>query len=88
LDGALGVRPEGLRVHALNDDVAPGVQGRVELIEALGADTLVHVDLGGLSVVARQPERVALAAGDAVRVTLDPAALHCFDRDGRALAPA
>ncbi|MDF3822435.1 TOBE domain-containing protein, partial [Leptospira sp. 96542] len=89
LDGCLGVRPEGLRVQAATDAAAPSsVPGRVELIEALGADTLVHVDLGGLSVVARQSERVALAAGDAVRVTLDPAVLHCFDREGRALAPA
>lgn len=77
-----------MRVHASGDDAAPGVSGRVELIEALGADTLVHVDLGGLSVIARQAERVTWAAGDAVRVTLDPAALHCFDRVGRALAPA
>jgi multiple sugar transport system ATP-binding protein len=88
LDGCLGVRPEGLRVHAVAEATTSGVPGRIELIEALGADTLVHVDLGGLSVVARQPERVALAAGDAVRVTLDPAVLHCFDREGRALAPA
>jgi multiple sugar transport system ATP-binding protein len=90
LDGSLGVRPEGLRVHAAAgaEAASSGVPGRVELVESLGADTLVHVDLGGLSVVARQSERVALAAGDAVRVTLDPAVLHCFDREGRALVPA
>ncbi len=62
-----------------------GVPGRVELIEALGADTLIHVDVAGVPLVARQNERTPLQPGDAVAVELDPAVLHCFDREGRAV---
>ncbi len=83
-DGFLGVRPEGLRVHR-GPQEDRGVPGRVELIEALGADTLIHVDVGGVPLVARQNERTPLQPGDPVAVELDPAVLHCFDRGGRAI---
>ncbi|MGH8821682.1 MAG: ABC transporter ATP-binding protein, partial [Rhodoferax sp.] len=53
-DGFLGVRPEGLFVHQGH---GAGVPGRVDLIEALGNDTLIHVDVGGVQLIARQNER-------------------------------
>jgi multiple sugar transport system ATP-binding protein len=81
-DGFLGVRPEGLRVHRGQGSVT----GRVELIEALGADTLIHVDVGGVPLVARQNERTPLQAGDPVAIELDPAVLHVFNRDGHSIA--
>ncbi|MDZ4360681.1 MAG: sn-glycerol-3-phosphate ABC transporter ATP-binding protein UgpC [Variovorax sp.] len=84
-DGFLGVRPEGLRVHP-KQGAAGGVPGRVELIEALGADTLIHVDVGGVPLIARQNERTPLQAGDDVAVELDPSVLHLFSREGRAVA--
>ena len=84
-DGFLGVRPEGLRVHP-KQAVAAGVPGRVELIEALGADTLIHVDVGGVPLIARQNERTPLHAGDDVAVELDPSVLHLFNREGRAVS--
>ncbi|MGJ7506806.1 ABC transporter ATP-binding protein [Variovorax sp. GT1P44] len=82
-DGFLGVRPEGLRVH---HGQAPGAPARVELIEALGADTLIHVDVGGVPLIARQNDRTDLQAGDAVSVELDPSVLHFFNREGRTVA--
>ncbi|MDQ0587426.1 ABC transporter ATP-binding protein [Variovorax paradoxus] len=84
-DGFLGVRPEGLRVHP-KQSAAAGVQGRVELIEALGADTLIHVDVGGVPLIARQNERTPLHAGDDVAVELDPSVLHLFNREGRSVS--
>ncbi|WP_077033602.1 ABC transporter ATP-binding protein [Pelomonas sp. KK5] len=86
-DGFLGVRPEGLRVHEKKNGAA-GVPGKVELIEALGSDTLIHVDIGGLQLIARQNERTPLQSGDDVAVELDPSVLHLFNREGRALAAA
>ena len=82
-DGFLGVRPEALRLHQGQGIGAPA---RVELIEALGADTLIHIDVGGVPLVARQNERTDLQAGDAVSVELDPAVLHFFNREGRTVA--
>jgi len=82
-DGFLGVRPEGLRILPRGEGP---VQGTVSLVEALGADTLIYVDAGGVSLVARQNERTTLQRGDAVGIALDPAVLHLFNREGRVLA--
>ena len=82
-DGFLGVRPEGLHVHPGH---GAGVPGRVDLIEALGSDTLIHVDVGGVPLIARQNERSPLRIGDDVGVELDPSVLHLFDREGQSVA--
>jgi multiple sugar transport system ATP-binding protein len=82
-DGFLGVRPEGLVVHPRS---GAGVPGKIDLIEALGADTLIHLDVGGIPLIARQNERTPLHVGDDVAVELDPSVLHLFNREGRALA--
>lgn len=84
-DGFLGVRPEGVRVHP---GAGAGMPGRVELVEALGADTLIHVDVSGVTMIARQNERTLLQSGDDVGVEIDPSVLHLFTRDGRAVAAA
>ena len=84
-DGFLGVRPEGVRVHP---GAGAGMPGRVELVEALGADTLIHVDVDGVPMIARQNERTPLQSGDDVGVEIDPSVLHLFTRDGRAVAAA
>ncbi|MDP9602703.1 sn-glycerol-3-phosphate ABC transporter ATP-binding protein UgpC [Variovorax sp. NFACC27] len=84
-DGFLGVRPEGLRVHPKQGAPVSDVLGRVELIEALGADTLIHVDVAGVPLIARQNERTPLQAGDDVAVELDPSVLHLFNREGRSV---
>ncbi|KQP35648.1 ABC transporter ATP-binding protein [Pseudorhodoferax sp. Leaf274] len=85
IDGFLGVRPEGVRVLPTTRS---GLQGRVDLIEALGSDTLIHVDVNGVNLIARQNERTHLEEGDVVGVEIDPAVLHLFNRDGRTLAAA
>jgi multiple sugar transport system ATP-binding protein len=85
-DGFLGVRPEGLRVHPKQGAPVSDVQGRVELIEALGADTLIHVDVGGVPLIARQTARTPWLGGDDVAVELDPSVLHLFNREGRSVS--
>ena len=80
-DGAIGVRPEHV---ALTGPGAGQVQGRVELVEALGAETLIYVSTAqGAQIVARQSTRSALNAGDAVGLAIDPARVHLFDAQGR-----
>jgi multiple sugar transport system ATP-binding protein len=56
----------------------------VDLIESLGAETLVHVSTdGGAQFIARQNQRSQLHAGDTVGLAFDPAAAHLFDASGR-----
>ncbi|MDP9043265.1 MAG: ABC transporter ATP-binding protein [Pseudomonadota bacterium] len=81
-DGSVGVRPEYVRVAAS----ALGIPGKVELVESLGSDTLIHCTVGNdVHLIARQSERTTLKLGDLVGVEIDPRALLFFDKNGRAL---
>jgi multiple sugar transport system ATP-binding protein len=84
-DGFIGVRPENVVVRPAG---AGKLAGRVELVESLGADTLIHASVGADSVhlVARQAERTTLTPGDTVGLDIAPASFHLFDRQGKAVA--
>jgi len=83
-DGSVGVRPEYVRVGA----PGTGLPGRVELIESLGSDTLIHIRVGNdVALVSRQAERTTLKPDDTVGVGFDATALHLFDAQGRTLRP-
>jgi sn-glycerol 3-phosphate transport system ATP-binding protein len=71
----LGIRPEHLEL----DPAAPAVRLRAELVEALGADTIVHGTLGGAALLARLPGTHRVAMGDEVPLRCAPEHLHVFD---------
>jgi multiple sugar transport system ATP-binding protein len=82
----LGVRPEHLRLeHALTGASAgtggrhAGIDAEVEVVEPLGAETLVYCRAGEHRAVARIHPEMTVGRGD--RVTLHPEAahLHFFD---------
>ncbi|EHR72441.1 ATPase component of ABC-type sugar transporter [Burkholderiales bacterium JOSHI_001] len=83
--GFIGLRPEYIVLQPAGQGA---VQGRVELVEALGAETLVYVALpSGTQVVTRQNERTQLHVGDAVGLAMDAANAHLFDAQGRVAVP-
>jgi ABC-type sugar transport system ATPase subunit len=76
------VRPEHVAL------VGPGKgQGDavVRMIEPLGAETLVHLDGGGVRLVARIRGLKGPGTGDLVGVRVDPARVHLFDGAGARL---
>jgi multiple sugar transport system ATP-binding protein len=82
VDGSVGVRPEYVKVVGNGS----GIPGTVELVEALGSDTLIHVKVASdVHLIARQSDRTSLKLGDAVGVEIDQGALLYFDNQGRAL---
>jgi len=79
--GYVGLRPENLTLTAVGQGQ---FSGKVELVEALGAETLVYVSTeGGAQLVARQSTRTSLQAGHTVGVAVDADAAHLFDAQGR-----
>jgi sn-glycerol 3-phosphate transport system ATP-binding protein len=72
----VGVRPEHL---ALGGAAGNAIQGSVEMIEQLGADTLVHVAAAKAQVVARLPHGMAPAVGSNVMLAADPSRVYIFD---------
>ena len=69
----LGVRPEHLILNR------PGMPMRVEMVEALGADVLIHGLAGGQPVVIRAAAGTAAEAGQQLAAGFDAGALHWFD---------
>ena len=80
-DGSVGLRPEDLTL------VAPGqglFDARVELVEALGSETLVYVSTArAAQFVVRLNTRTNLCAADTVGVRVALEAAHIFDGAGR-----
>lgn len=73
----LGVRPEEVLLHRTSGP--EWVPGEVFVVEDLGNERLVTLDLGGQFVVARTPSDFAAEMGDRLWFGFDPERAHLFD---------
>lgn len=72
----LGIRPEHVRVSSLAEG---GIPLRVETLELLGADNLLHGRIGDAPLVVRLPHSQRPKPGSLLGVHLPADALHYFD---------
>ncbi len=72
----LGVRPEHLSLAA---SPAGAIAMNVDLLEALGADTLVYGQVGQDHVIARLPHDAPVKLGDRIHLSFAAARAHFFD---------
>ena len=80
----IGIRPRALVV----DEAASGdaIAGRAELIEPMGAETLVHARTSlGSDIRVVVPREIRVSAGDVLRLRTDARETHVFDFSGRAV---
>ncbi len=70
----LGVRPEHVRI-----DAESGLRYRVEFVELMGHDTVVHLRGEGAPLLARVDTRIAPDHGAEVQVVFDTAYARLFD---------
>jgi sn-glycerol 3-phosphate transport system ATP-binding protein len=73
----VGIRPEHLLTESEADYDPLDVQ--IELVEPLGADTLVHGLVDGASLTARLPGDARIGNGERLRLWVPPDRLHLFD---------
>lgn len=79
--GFVGLRPENVVLCPVGQGL---LNGKVELIEALGAETLIYVATAeGAQFVSRRHARSPLQVGDVVGLRIDADAAHLFDAQGR-----
>jgi multiple sugar transport system ATP-binding protein len=84
----LGIRPEDIHRAGPSDGASGVLRGQVELVELLGGEALVHLDVHGIELTARLPTPVP-AAGSELPVRLPPERLHLFEREsGARLEPS
>jgi ABC-type sugar transport system ATPase subunit len=85
-----GIRPEAVALAGPDD--AGTLRAVVEHVESLGHESLVHARIDGsaggdpIRLVARVEGMSVVAPGDPVGLRIDPARVHLFAEDGRALA--
>src|SRR5436309_516133 len=77
----IGIRPEHLTPCAPS---AASLVGSVEVIEALGADTLLHVAVGGGSIIARLPHGAPATIGEPIALAAARGRVYLFDADSGA----
>jgi multiple sugar transport system ATP-binding protein len=76
LAAVLGLRPQSLRPSG---SAAAGLDVVVRVVEPLGDTIDVHgATLAGTPIVARVPASEPVAAGQTVRLAVDPSAIHLF----------
>ena len=95
LPGGGPLRPEGLPAGAFEVGVRPehvrvgdgGVQGIVRLVEPVGSEAFLRVEVGDATIVARVDAASRPAEGEAVRLTVRREDVHLFDTEtGRRVA--
>jgi multiple sugar transport system ATP-binding protein len=73
----LGIRPEHLRLRGAPSDNS--ISGTVAIVEPLGAETLLTLDVGGATIVARLGADTQARVGERVEFFFDPAVSYLFD---------
>ena len=73
----LGIRPEFLEVHPPEGWAT--FDGRIEVVEHLGAETIVSLSTSGPEVTARTKRNDALHHGTTIRIGADPSHVLVFD---------
>ena len=79
----IGIRPQNLSL--VNGAGEPPVSwnARVEMVEPMGGETLLHLASGDQTVRLRHGGAAPAAVGETVRLGFDPAKAHRFDPAGR-----
>jgi multiple sugar transport system ATP-binding protein len=79
-DVTMGIRPEDLRIANGSDPVGLCFDAIVEVVERLGSEILLDLQVGAQTMVAAVEPTVRAQRGDKLRLALRSDRLHFFDR--------
>jgi multiple sugar transport system ATP-binding protein len=83
-DVTMGIRPEDVRVANGSDPAGLCFDAVVEVVEKLGSEILLDVQVGDQTMVAAVEPTVRAKRGDKLRFALRPDRLHFFDTTSQA----
>jgi len=83
-DVTVGIRPEDLRLANGSDPAGLCIDAVVEVVERLGSEILLDLQVGGQTMVAAVEPTVRTQRGDKIRLALRPDRLHFFDATSEA----
>jgi len=83
-DVLVGIRPEHMTVKGVSTlehvTRTAEIEGKVDFIEALGTDTIVHAKVGGNIIKIKLPGHIPLPVGETIKIEIDLDNLHIFDK--------
>jgi len=82
LDIAAGEYTFGIRPEDVCLDPSSPMKGMVEVIETLGNEKLIYIDIDGMEVVIRSSPDTSVLAGDVFPFSVDTSRSHLFDSHG------
>lgn len=79
----MGIRPEDMHddERFLQSATDSTVKAYVDVVELMGSETYLYLNISGSNVVARVDPRSTARTGDTIRIAIDPNRLHFFDKD-------
>ena len=82
-DVVLGIRPEDMydEERFLQSATDSTVKAHVDVVELMGSETYLYLNISGFNVVARVDPRSTARTGDTIRIAIDPNRIHFFDKD-------
>ena len=77
----MGVRPEDIKdVRFPGRDGLPKINSKVEVVESMGSEIFVYLNIGGKTLTSRMdPRSHDIQPGQSVQVAVDTNHLHLFD---------
>lgn len=82
-DVVMGIRPESMHdedqfLESMPDSI---VNARVEVVEMLGSETLLHMFIDDIGCTARVNPRTKTRSGDTIKIAIDTNRVHLFDKE-------
>jgi ABC-type sugar transport system ATPase subunit len=80
----VGVRPRGLTLTS--EPGAETISGQIDLVEPMGAETLIHLRIGNDDLRIVADRRASAVVGDTIHVTPVASQIHLFDHEGERIS--
>ena len=80
----VGIRPEHVITGALVDSAPLRFEVTVDLVEAMGSDTLVYATLDGNTFRIRMDGQARIGTGETLQIGIDPSRASVFQKDSEA----
>lgn len=79
----LGVRPEHIQIEPVKDYI--DLIGTIDIVEHMGAETYIHVQVGSEKLTVRVPYEVNKKAGDKIKIFIDESKIYLFNKTNQKL---
>ena len=84
----MGIRPEGIgHVRATLNPAAPTIRGRVRVVEPLGSESFVHLDVGTSSAIAKMDDACPVGMGGTLELPVLEDKIYFFDHQTQTTIP-